>query len=102
MMIRFAILLMSTAIQAYTVPAAASLCAAPTAITATRTHWAALRSQLDKAADHEAACRAYAASFYELVTMRQTVASCTGYGDVRALDSEIRAFNDLLATRCGG
>jgi hypothetical protein len=102
MMIRFAILLMSAAIQAHTVPAAASPCAAPTAITATRTHWTALRSQLDKAADHEAACRAYAASFYELVTMRQAAAGCTDYPDISALDSEINDFNDLLATRCSG
>ena len=102
MMIRFAILLTSAAIQAYTVPAAASPCESLTAIAATRTHWAAIRSQLDKATDHEAACRAYAASLYELVTTRQTAAGCTDYPDISALDSEINDFNDLLATRCSG
>ena len=102
MMIRFAILLVSATINASTVPAAASQCASPTAIAAIRTHWAAVRSQLNKATDNEAACRAYAASFYESVTTRQAAAGCTGDADITVLDSEINAFNDLLATRCGG
>jgi len=102
MMIRIAILLVSATINASTVPAAASQCASPTAIAAIRTHWAAVRSQLSKATDPEAACRAYAASFYESVTTRQAAAGCTGDADITALDSEINAFNDLLATKCGG
>ena len=102
MMIRLAILLASATINASTVPAAASQCASPTAIVSIRTHWAAVRSQLNKATDHEAACRAYAASFYESVTTRQAAAGCTGGADIAALDSEINAFNELLATRCGG
>ena len=102
MMIRLFILLTSATINASIVPAAALPCAASTAIAATRTHLTTIRSQLDKATDHETACRAYAASFYELVTTRQMAASCTGYGDVSTLDTEINAFNDLLATKCGG
>src|SRR2546430_3700974 len=82
--------------------AAASPCTSPTAIAATRTHWAAVRRQFSKATDREAACRAYAASFYDSVTTRQAVAGCTGDADISALDSEINAFNELLATRCGG
>jgi hypothetical protein len=105
MMIRLAILLTSATINASTIPAAASQCASPTAIAATRTHWAAVRSQFSTATDHEAACRAYAASFYESVTTRQTAAGCTRDADrehhIIALDSEINAFNDLLATKCG-
>jgi hypothetical protein len=101
MVIRFAILLTSATINASTVPAAAQ-CASPTAIAAIRTHWAAVRSQLSKATDHEAACRAYAASFYESVTTRQAAAGCTGGADISALDSEIDGFNELLATKCGG
>ena len=100
-MIRLAILLTSATINASVLPAAASQCASPTAIAAIRTHWAAVRGQLDKAVDHEAACRAYAASFYESVTTRQAIAGCTGNADVTTLDSEISEFNDLLATRCG-
>ena len=42
----------------------------------------------------------------ELVTMRQAVAGCirdADHGqDIAALDSEIDAFNDLLASRCSG
>jgi hypothetical protein len=34
------------------------------------------------------------------VTTRQAAAGCNGDGG--ALDSEINAFNDLIATRCGG
>jgi hypothetical protein len=102
MWIRLAILIASATLNATTVPAVASQCAQPTAMAATRTHWAAVRSQFSKAADRQAACRAYAASFYESVTMRQAAAGCTGYADISALDSEINAFNELLATKCGG
>ncbi len=102
MMIRLAILLTLATINASTVPAAASQCASPTAIAAIRTHWAAVRSQLNKATDQETACRAYAASFYKSVTTRQAAAGCTGNADITALDSVINGFNDLLATRCGG
>jgi hypothetical protein len=102
MMIRLVILLTSATISTFTFPAAASQCAAPNAIAATRTHWAAIRSQLSKATDRDAACRAYAASFYDSVTARQAAVGCTGDADITALDSEINAFNELLATRCGG
>jgi len=102
MMIRLAILLASAIFNASTLPAAASQCASPTAIAATRTHWVAVRRQFNNATDHEAACRAYAASFYESVTTRQAAASCTAGADITVLDSEINAFNDLLATKCGG
>ncbi len=101
--LRLAILLTSATINAYTVPAAAaSQCASPTAIAAIRTHWAAVRSQLNKVTDHEAACRAYAASFYASVTTRQAAAGCTADADITALDLVINGFNDLLATKCGG
>jgi hypothetical protein len=99
MMIRLAILLTSATISA---SAAAAQCISPTAIAAVRTHWAAVRSQLNKATDHEAACRAYAASFYQSVTTRQAATGCTGDADITALDADINAFNDLLASRCGG
>jgi hypothetical protein len=102
MMIRLAILLTSATINVTTIAAVASPCASATDIDATRTHSATVRSRFNKATDHDAACRAYAASFYELVTTRQAAAGCAGYSDVGALDSEINAFNDLLATRCGG
>jgi hypothetical protein len=102
MLIRLAILLTSATITASTVPVAASPCTSPTAIAATRTHWAAVRRQFSNAADRDAACRAYAASFYDSVTTRQAAAGCTGGTDITALDSEVNAFNELLATKCGG
>jgi hypothetical protein len=65
--------------------------------------WELLRSQTAKAADREKICSAYAASFYESVTLRQAVANCYASGrNLAVLDSEINAFNDLLATKCGG
>jgi ABC-type Fe2+-enterobactin transport system substrate-binding protein len=101
MMMRLATLLTTATINAIAVPAVASQCTPPNAIAATRTHWAAIRSQFSKVADREAACRAYATSFYESVTVRQAAAGCTGYADITALDSEINTFNELLATKCG-
>src|SRR5690348_15835208 len=100
MMIRLAILLTSATINASAFPVAASQCASPIAIAATRTHWAAVRSQFNYASDHEATCRAYATSFYESVTTRQAAAGCTGDADISALDTDINASNDLLATKC--
>jgi hypothetical protein len=53
----------------------------------------------------ETNCRAYAASFYESVTLRQAAALCERGADqarnLVVLDSEIDAFNNLLATKCG-
>lgn len=104
-MIRLAIVLTSATINASTIQAAASQCTPATAIAATRMHWAVARNQLDKVTEHDTACRTYAALFYESVTTRQAVADCTRDGDydseIAALDSEIDAFNNLLATRCG-
>lgn len=102
MMTRLAILLASAVLNASTLPAAASQCAVPSTIAAIRTHWAAVRSQFSNVVDRETACRAYATSFYESVTTRQAAAGCPGGADVRALDLEINAFNDLLATKCSG
>ena len=102
MMIRFFILLASATINAFTLPATASQCMSPIAIAATRTHWATVRSQFRNATDRGAACRAYAASFYESVTTRQAAAGCTSAADIATLNSEVDTFNDLLATKCGG
>jgi hypothetical protein len=52
--------------------------------------------------DNEETCHTYAASFYESVTLRQAAARCVdGERNLAVLDSEINAFNDLLATKCG-
>ena len=100
---RIAVLIASAAINASTIPAVAAECTSIKDIDASRSRWETLRSQPAKEADKEKTCRAYAASFYESVTLRQVAATCAdGERNVAALDSEINAFNDLLATKCGG
>ena len=46
------------------------------------------------------------ASFYESVALRQAAATCDRDTDnarnLAVLDSEVDAFNNLLATKCGG
>jgi hypothetical protein len=70
-----------------------------------RARWAIVRDQPTKTADNQTTCRAYGASFYESVTLRQAAALCSRDADhaqnLVALDAEIDAFNSLLALRCG-
>jgi hypothetical protein len=105
-MMKLAVLLVSAVINASTIPAVASECASSSNIDAFRARWTTLRTQRAKTADNEATCRAYAASFYESVTLRQATALCNRDMDqaqnLVVLDSEIDAFNNLLATKCGG
>jgi hypothetical protein len=99
---RITVLIASAAINASTIPTVASECTLSKDIDASRTRWAMVRSQPFNAADNVRTCRAYAASFYESVTLRQAAARCVDRErDLAALDSEIKAFNDLLATKCG-
>jgi hypothetical protein len=96
------VLAASAAISACTIPAVASECTSNKGIDASRTRWATLRSHAVHTSENEETCRAYAASFYESVTLRQAAARCVdGERDLAVLDSEINAFNDLLATKCG-
>ena len=100
---RVLVLVAVAAINASTLPAAGAGCTSIKDIDASRSRWEQLRSQTAKAADREKICSAYAASFYESVTFRQAVANCAAGGrNLAMLDSEINAFNDLLATKCGG
>ena len=99
---RIAVLIASAAINASTIPAVAAEFTSNKDIDASRARRATVHSQPANAADNEKTCRAYAASFYESVMLRQAAA---GRGDgawvLTALDSVINAFNDLLATKCG-
>jgi hypothetical protein len=100
---RILVLIASAAINASTIPALAAECTSTKDIDASRSRWELLRTQADKAADRVKTCSAFAASFYESVTMRQAVASCAaGERNLAVLDVEINAFNDLLATNCSG
>ena len=98
---RTTVLIASIAIIA-SIPAVAAECTNKD-INASRARWATARSRPANAADNEKACRAYAASFYESVTLRQVATRYTdGERTLALLDSVINAFNDLLATKCGG
>jgi hypothetical protein len=100
---RILVLIASAAINASTIPAVAAECTSIKDIDAARSRWEMLRSQPAQSADKENICRAYAATFYESVTLRHAAAKCiNGERTLAALDSEINAFNDRLATKCGG
>jgi hypothetical protein len=71
-------------------------------VNAARAVSATVHSKPANAADNEKTCRAYAASFYESVMLRQAAAGrVDGARVLTALDSVINAFNDLLAPKCG-
>ena len=98
---RIAVLIASAAINASTIPALAAESTSNKDIDASRAHWATVQSQPANAADKEKACRAYAASFYQSVVMRQAAANrVDGARVLAALDSVINGFNDLLAAKC--
>jgi hypothetical protein len=92
--------------NASTVPALAAECVSSAEIAASHERWTAVRSQRFGSRDVGAACRTYAASFYDSVKMRQATTICVADADrqrhLAILDSEIEAFNDLLAAQCGG
>ena len=104
-MIRFAIFFIVMANNVSTIPALASQCASSKEIGASLARWAAIRRQFVNATDHQMACRVFAASFYESVAARQAAAICVRdadrYLDIGAINSEIDAFNNLLAAKCG-
>jgi hypothetical protein len=105
-MTRFAAVLISVTMNASTIPALAAECASSADIAASHERWTAIRSQRFGTKDVEAACRAYAASFYDSVRIRQAASTCVANAErqrrLAVLDSEIDAFNDLLAARCSG
>jgi hypothetical protein len=98
---RIVALIVSAAINGSLIPAIASECASSKDIDASRSRWATLRSQPASTTDNEKTCRAYVGSFYESVTLRQAAARCADRErNLAVLDSEINAFNELLATKC--
>ena len=96
---RIAVLIVSAAINASTIPAVAAEHTSNKDIDAARA--VTVQSRPVNAADNEKTCRAYAASFYESVVLQQAAAGrVDGERVLAALDSVINAFNDLLATKC--
>jgi hypothetical protein len=99
---RIAVLIALAAISASTIPAVAAECTSNKDIDASCARRTTVQSQPADVADAEKTCRAYAASFYESVTLRQAAAGCVDRERILAvLDSEINALNDLLAKKCG-
>ena len=99
---RITVLIASALINASTIPGLAAESTLNKDVNPARAVSASVHSKPANVADNEKTCRAYAASFYESVMLRQAAA---GRGDgawvLTALDSVINAFNDLLATKCG-
>ena len=99
---RITVLIASAAINASTIPALAAECTSNKNIDASHTGWATVHSQPANVTDNDKACRAYAASFYESVMLRQAAARrVDGERVLMVLDSVINAFNDLLVMKCG-
>ena len=100
---RVLVLIASAEINASTIPAVAAECTSNKGIDASCARWATVESQPVDVGDKEKSCRAYAASFYESVMLRQAAANrVDGARVLAAIDSVINVFNDLLATKCGG
>jgi hypothetical protein len=97
---RIAALIASAAPNSFAIPAVASECASIKQIGASHLRREMLRSRPAKATDSEATCRVYAASFYELVALRQAAVKCVnGQRTLAVLYSKINSFNDLLAKK---
>lgn len=100
---RILVLVAFAVINASTAPSVVAECTANKDVDVARARWATLRTQAIKAADKERSCRAYAASFYETVVLRQAAEKCgDGEQTLAVLDSEINDLNGLLATKCSG
>ena len=99
---RITVLIASALINASTIPGLAAESTLNRDVNPARAVSATVHSKPANAIDDEKICRAYAASFYKSVALRQAAASrVDGARVVIAIDSVINAFNDLLATKCG-
>ena len=71
-----------------------------------RLRWAAVRKSSVDPGHSEESCRSYRSNFFEAVTTRQAASFCRDGADrsrtLDLLDTEIEAFNDLIATQCSG
>jgi hypothetical protein len=86
--------------------AESSECARISGLASARARWAATRLSHIDAAHAEKICHDYAITFYESVTVRQTASICESSTDRRRLDlvlldTEIDAFDNLIAEHCG-
>ena len=98
---RITVLIASAVINASTLPGLAAESTLNKDVNAARAVSATVHSKPANAVDNEKTCRAYAASFYRSVMLRQAADRVDGAWLLTALDSVINAFNDLSATKCG-
>lgn len=84
----------------------ASNCDQVSDLAAARLRWAVARQSHVDAAQAEKKCHTYRIHFYDAVTARQVASVCEDgirrQRDLDLLDSEIDAFNNLIAAQCGG
>ena len=89
---------------ALTAGAATSGCRQLSDLSAARHRWAAVREGRVDPNHSEESCRSYRSNFFEAVTTRQAASICRDGADrsrtLELLDTEIEAFNDLIATQC--
>jgi hypothetical protein len=81
-------------------------CGHTSRLASARLRWQAARQIPIDPALPDKNCRAFGIHFYEAVTARQATSACQDgidrRRDLTLLDSEIEAFNNLIAAQCGG
>jgi len=81
-------------------------CGHTSQLASARLRWQAARQIPIDPALPDKYCRAFGIQFYEAVTARQATSACQDgidhQRDLILLDSEIEAFNKLIAAQCGG
>jgi hypothetical protein len=96
--------LLTTATMAFATDG--SVCGQLRDLDAAHLRWEAVRNSRVDPANHEMSCRSYDANFVEAVTARQAASACRSGIELQRtlewLDSEINAFNDLIAAYCSG
>ena len=106
-MLRIVILAIAILLDPAIAPAAdMSGCNQLSHLSSARLRWAAVRKSRADPTHKEENCRSYGSNFFEAVTTRQAVSLCGNVIDrhrlLELLDSEIDAFNELIATQCSG
>ena len=91
---------------AITAGAGTSGCSQLSDLTEARLRWAAVRQSRVDPGRSEESCLSCRSNFFEAATTRQAASFCRdGAGwrrTLELLDTEIEAFNDLIATHCSG
>jgi hypothetical protein len=103
-MLRLILSIALVVVSAITAGAETPGCTQVSNLSAARLRWATVRKTHVDPAHNLQNCRSYATNFLEAVTTRQTASICKEGMDrkrtLELLDSEIEAFNDLIATLC--